>query len=143
MKATRRKAREDALKILYQLDLNHGLTPQLGLDHFGAFFARSEEPLDEFTRSLVQGVVEKLEDIDKLLAGVAENWRLDRMAVVDRNLLRLGVFELHYCDDIPTTVSINEMIELAKVFGSESSAAFINGILDRIGAAVQRPEKAP
>ena len=75
--------------------------------------------------------------------GYRNTRRPDRMAVVDRNILRLGVFELQFCDDIPATVSINEMIELAKQFGSENSPAFINGILDRVKAALNRPAKVP
>ena len=143
MKGNRRKAREDALQILYQLDLNHDLTPAAGLRHFQAFFAKDGVALDEFTQRLVTGVTENLKAIDTTIINVSEHWRPDRMAVVDRNILRLGVFELEHCDDIPATVSINEMIEVAKQFGSENSAAFINGILDRVKAGLQRPAKAP
>jgi transcription antitermination protein NusB len=141
MKGNRRKAREDALQILYQLDVNHGLTPSGALSHFENFFSR-DRALDEFTLRLVRGVKEHFTEIDGMVEKVSEHWRTGRMAVVDRNILRLGVFELFYCDDIPATVSINEMIEVAKEFGSENSASFINGILDKIKGSLQRPGKA-
>ena len=144
MKTSRRKAREDALQVLYQLDLNHDLTPEAGLYHYERNFKdpHGKEPIDEFTQRLVTGVMRNLKEIDAILQGISENWRPERMAAVDRNILRLGVFELNFCDDIPATVSINEMIEIAKGYGSENSAAFINGILDRVKAAVNRPQKA-
>lgn len=143
MKGNRRKAREDALQILYQLDLNENLSPQAALFHFQSHFNDDGKPIDDFTYRLVDGVTNNLREIDKVIEGVSENWRKERMAAVDRNLLRLGVFELHFCDDIPATVSINEMIELAKQYGSESSPGFINGVLDRVKGALQRPSKAP
>jgi len=142
MRGGRRKAREDALQILYQLDVNLGLTAPHALTHFKDHFAK-EKATDEFTQRLVMGVAENLSAIDSLVEKTSEHWRTERMAVVDRNILRLGAFELYYCDDIPSTVSINEMIEVAKHFGSESSAAFINGILDKLKAGLNRPAKAP
>ena len=144
MKPSRRQARADALQILYQLDFNHDLTPEAGLYHFERNFLQSQKTtLDEFTQRLVTGVTRHLKEIDGLVHGVSERWRLDRMPVVDRNILRLGAFELNFCDDIPATVSINEMVELAKQFGSESSPAFVNGLLDKIKAGLNRPGKAP
>ncbi len=142
MKGNRRKAREDALQILYQLDVNQGLTPSHALTHFTDHFAK-DNSTDEFTQRLVIGVAENLAALDQLVEKTSEHWRTERMAVVDRNILRLGAFELYYCDDIPSTVSINEMIEVAKHFGSENSASFINGILDRLKAGLDRPGKAP
>jgi len=143
MKGGRRKAREDALQILYQLDLNQDSTPEAGLFHFERSFSKDATPLDPFTQRLVTGVTTHLKEIDAKIVRVSEHWRPDRMAVVDRNILRLGVFELEYCDDIPATVSINEMIEIAKQFGSANSAAFINGVLDKVKAQLNRPSKAP
>ncbi len=143
MKGGRRKAREDALQVLYQLDLNQELTPEAGLFHFERHFTDKGETIDPFTQRLVSGVARNLKEIDGTIAGLAENWRPDRMAAVDRNILRLGSFELHFCDDIPATVTINEMVELAKAFGSEQTPAFVNGILDKMKAGLQRPEKAP
>jgi len=142
MKPGRRQAREDALQILYQLDLNHDLTASGGVEHFERFFSNKSHA-DEFTQRLVQGVRENLKEIDGIIETVSEHWRTERMATVDRNILRLGVYELFHCDDIPATVTINEMIEVAKQFGSENSTAFINGILDKVRESLNRPQKAP
>lgn len=142
-KPQRRVAREEALQILYQLDLNSDLSLQAALYRFELCFTRQGPTIDEFTHRLITGVSVNREDLDKLLEGASQNWRLDRMPTVDRSILRLGAFELAYCDDIPATVTINESIELAKSFGSENSAPFINGILDRVWRGLDRPAKAP
>lgn len=141
MKGNRRRTRERALQTLYQLDLNTRLTVQTALSYFQQHFSLEKE-MDPFLERLVLGVVENLKAIDETIRKASEHWRADRMAAVDRNLLRLGVFELDYCDDIPATVTINEMIEIAKSFGSESSPAFVNGILDKIRQSLDRPNKA-
>lgn len=142
MKATRRQARADALQILYQLDINTDIKAASALQHFESYYSQ-RGPTDPFTQRIVTGTMEKLTEIDAVVTKYAENWRLDRMAAVDRNILRLGAYELFYCDDIPATVTINEMVEVAKQFGSESSPGFINGILDKMKTEVNRPEKAP
>lgn len=142
IRGTRRKAREDALQVLYQLDMNNTLTPAAGLHHFEHHFNPEGGPIDEYTQRLVMGVAEQLGAIDTGIAKYSEHWRKDRMPAVDRNILRLGVYELEFCDDIPPEVSINEMVELAKQFGSENSPAFVNGILDRVKTALNRPNKA-
>ncbi|MBI4405289.1 MAG: transcription antitermination factor NusB [Deltaproteobacteria bacterium] len=142
MKVARRQSRADALQILYLMDMNHELATDRALNYFKQYFAnRTGE--DKFCERLVRGVAEKLRELDAVLAGISENWRTDRMAIVDRNLLRMGTYELGFCDDIPSTVSINEMVELAKQFGSETSAAFVNGILDQVKVKLYRPSKAP
>jgi transcription antitermination protein NusB len=141
-KSSRRKAREDALQILYQLDMNQGLTAHHGMIRFEANFSK-EGITDEFTQRLINGVALNIKEIDEKIKAVSEHWKTGRMAAVDRNILRLGVYELEFCDDIPATVSINEMIEVAKQFGSENSPAFINGILDKIKTSLNRPDKAP
>lgn len=142
MKTGRRKNRIEALQILFQLDLNQDLSTQKALNHFQELYSLEKNTLDEFTHRLVLGVTEKLSEIDTLLKKASENWRPDRMAAVDRNALRLGVYEILFCDDIPATVSINEMIEVSKQFGSESSPSFINGILDKIRQLHPNPTKA-
>jgi len=142
MKSARRKNRIEALQILFQLDLNQDLSTQKALNHFEEFYSLDKKQIDQFTHRLVMGVTENLSNIDGVLKKSSENWRPDRMAAVDRNALRLGVFEILFCDDIPATVSINEMIELAKQFGSESSPSFINGILDKIRQMNPNPNKA-
>ena len=141
---SRRQSREDALQILYQLELNQPLTPQGGMKHFDDHFnLAGRVGVDPFAQKLVLGVTEHLKSIDETIREAAENWRPERMASVDRNILRLGVYELLWCTEVPATVTINEMIELAKAFGSDTSAAFTNGILDKVRSSHPRPDKAP
>lgn len=149
----RRRARENALMILYQIDLS-GTPPERALERFWETYA-SGEPLDPvppfqvhteaddlgeldsetkaYAEVLVRGVSEQREKIDEIIQKVSHNWRLERMACVDRNLLRLGAFELTQKEDeVPRKVAINEAVDIAKKFGTAESSAFINGILDRI-----------
>jgi N utilization substance protein B len=133
----RRKAREVALQVLYQLDGNE-MTVEQALRLFWSNFAREEsEPHEtdhstrEFAAQLVRGMKEHHAEIDALIGKASRNWRLERMARVDRNLLRLAVYELKYCADVPAKVAINEAIEIAKRYGTAESPAFVNGILDR------------
>ncbi len=131
----RRQAREIALQILYQLDLNPA-DPEEALELYWRTF---DPPLElrDFASRIVKGVWENRSRIDQLIDQAAFHWRIDRMDRVDRNILRMGVFELLYCDDIPMKVAINEAVELGKKFGSaEDSKGFINGILDRIAKTV-------
>jgi len=125
----RRKSREYALQMLYQYDVSH---QSAGLAD--GFWADKEVPenIMEFADSIVDGVIENLDMIDDKIRLSASNWSIDRMAVVDRNILRMAVFELFYIKDIPVKVTINEAIEIAKRFGEEESGSFVNGILDRI-----------
>src|SRR5947199_2507991 len=113
----RRKAREVALQVLYQLDGNE-LSVEQGLKLFWSSFAREEGDIDDdtrdFTIQLVRGMKEHQVEIDALIGKASRNWRLERMARVDRNLLRLAVYELKYCSDVPAKVAINEAIEIAK-----------------------------
>lgn len=96
------------------------------------------EEIREFAATLVHGVGEHRERLDLEIRSSSKNWKLNRMATVDRNILRLAVFELLFLDDIPKRVSINEAIELGKKFGSEDSGAFINGVLDKISQGVSK-----
>ena len=127
----RRKAREVALQFLYQLDLQGEADPA---PHGAEFWAR--HPLDddvrEFADAIVQGTKTTQSEIDGIIARFTEHWDLDRMAVVDRNILRLAVYELGWRADTPPKVVINEAIEIAKKFGTRESSRFINGILDRV-----------
>jgi N utilization substance protein B len=93
---------------------------------------RGERKLIEFAESLIAGVRENQPMIDDLIARVAENWRIDRMAAIDRNILRLGAFEMLFCPDVPAKVAINESLELAKRYSTAQSSRFVNGILDRL-----------
>jgi N utilization substance protein B len=90
------------------------------------------DPLSDFCLRLLRGVVQHCSSIDKLIQEHADNWRLERMPLVDRNILRIAIYEMLYEDDIPCSVSINEAIELAKVYGSSDSSKFINGVLGNI-----------
>ncbi len=98
----------------------------------------SAEGEDEFARRIVQGVIEHRNEIDQMIEERSEHWRLDRMTIIDRNILRMAIFELLHCDDVPPKVTLNEAIDLGKRFGSEESGSFINGILDRIQNEVIR-----
>lgn len=132
MKGARRKAREDALQILYQLDLNNQLSVETALKHFEALYLQNQTALDPFTERLVTGVGEKANEIDQKIRDISSHWRPERMAAVDRNILRLGAYEILFCDDIPSTVTLNEMVEIAKEFGAENTPAFVNGLLDKL-----------
>lgn len=137
----RRKSREVALQVLYQLDITKKDVHKT-LAQFHDYFSGNEEK-DDFMERLVLGVLEHRQKIDQLIEKYSENWRLDRMNIIDRAILRLAIFELLYCGEIPPKVTLNEAIELGKRFGSEDSGSFINGILDRIqNEAVCKPIQA-
>lgn len=125
----RSRAREVALQVIYQDDLNPQQSPAL-LDRFLQGRLRAPELL-EFARMLVSGVRRNRAELDELLSQTAEHWSLGRMAATDRNVLRLGAFEILH-SDTPDRVAINEAVELAKRFGTKQSAQFVNGILDRL-----------
>lgn len=131
----RRKAREIALQVLYQMDVTGG-SPEEALDLFWRNFDAPEYARPFCTR-LIEGTYEHLADIDGRIRGVSSNWSMERMAIVDRNILRMAVFELLYCQDIPPKVAINEAIDLGKEFGTENSGSFINGILDALFGNLQ------
>ena len=127
--ARRSRAREVALQILYQDDLN----PQHAVPDDARFVeTRLQAPeLVEFARSLIDGVRRNRQQLDDVLSQTADHWSLGRMAATDRNVLRLGAYEILH-SDTPRNVAINEAVELAKRFGSRQSAQFVNGILDRL-----------
>ena len=130
VRGTRRKGRELALQALYQIemtgDISAGAVDSL-LNHFeGAATAK------ELARRLVAGVVSQRSEIDRRIEECTENWKLTRLAKIDFLILRLATYELIYCPDIPHNVSLNEAIEIGKRFGTDDSAAFINGVLDQI-----------
>ena len=105
-----------------------------------------DRKLCEFAEGLISGVKQHQVRIDALISEAAENWRLDRMAAIDRNILRLGAYEMMFCDEIPARVAINEALELAKRYSTAQSSRFVNGILDRVlqsHAAATRPEPEP
>ena len=134
----RRTAREMAVQMLYQSDLGGSPLPHI----FSSFDVseylsgehgrqkRRVEDAFEYAQTLVRGTVDHREEIDSMIRGQADNWRLERMPAVDRNILRLAVFELLAEDDVPPLVVLDEAVELAKRFGSEHSGRFVNGLLD-------------
>lgn len=143
----RRKAREATLQLLYEAEFSGHDFPRI----LGVFAqdparllgdaAESAQTLDEikhFTVQIVEGTWKNLHEIDRLIEGHSTHWKISRMALVDRNILRMAVFELIGCPDIPASVTLNEAIEIAKKFGTEESGAFINGVLDHIAKDLKK-----
>jgi len=127
-------SRELALQVLYQIDITSD-DYEISLNNFWVGYeekTKVEEEIKSFSNDLVKGIISNLETIDKKIMQYAVNWELHRMAVVDRNILRLGCYELMYREDVPSKVSINEAIELAKKYSGLEAGKFINGILDKI-----------
>jgi transcription antitermination protein NusB len=137
----RRRAREAAIQYHFWRDLQHGETPER-IDDFWEF-CPVKPNVREFAQPLIEGMVEHLNEIDDRIKKYCENYNLNRISAVDRNVLRLAIYEMLYRDDIPPVVSINEAIELAKTFGGAESGAFVNGILDRIRKDLDRPAREP
>lgn len=127
----RRQAREYALQILFRIDFTE---KKINKGDFEEFWSDKKESRDvkEFAEKLVRGTLDRLDEIDGMIERVAENWLLKRMAAVDRNILRFAVYEILYRDDIPSAVTINEAIEIAKKYSSTEAAAFLNGVLDKL-----------
>lgn len=158
----RHEAREWALQFLFQSEFNRAESLDEG---FRLFWQHQEEepataprPPDagaadvqgrqrakarQFAEELARGVIAHHSEIDPLISKHAENWEIDRMGTVDRNAMRIAVFEMLYRDDIPPVVSINEAVELAKAYSSIESGKFVNGILDRIRKELRRPARDP
>ena len=132
----RRKSREYALQVLFQLNITKQEAIK-ALSQFQEHFSPNGEA-DEFLKRLVLGVLEHRQELDRLIEQYSENWRLDRINIIERNILRMALFELLYCEEIPPKVTINEAIDLGKRYGSGDSGGFINGILDRIQNEVVR-----
>jgi N utilization substance protein B len=132
----RRRARELALQVLYELDLRGDEAVEATLAEFWQRQPAADGPVEaeirEFAERLVRGVKAHQAKIDELINRFAERWDLERMAVVDRNILRAGVFELLWAVDVPPVAAINEALEIARKFSTEESTRFINGILDRV-----------
>jgi len=128
--SSRHRGRERALQILYQVELTHK-APELTTSLFAK--NRRQTAVDNgFTDQLVKGVREHQGEIDQMIANHAHNWKLSRMAPIDVNVLRIGVFELLFSDEVPANVAIDEAVELGKRFGNERTSGFVNGILDAI-----------
>jgi len=127
--------------MLFQLEAS-GVTPSLAIE----LFWRTNEDADPegrpYADEIVRGVAENVETIDKRVTAASQNWRLERMSRVDRNLLRLGTWELLFRGDVPRAVILDEAVELAKSFGTDESSGFVNGVLDRIATDIGRKDQA-
>ena len=136
----RSRAREVALQALYQRDQNKSMSQEDAV----AFLARrlAEPELLELGKALYLGTMADLTAIDERLGQVADNWSVERMAIVDRNVLRLGIYELYHGPETPFKVVLDEAIELAKRYGSEESPGFVNGILDKIANDKNKTDEA-
>jgi N utilization substance protein B len=141
----RREGREAAVQFLYQLDLNNrelSATARQFWDLRSApGAALPPDKMQAFTAELVAGVMEHVSEIDERITRYSANFELHRIAAVDRNILRLAIYEMLFCPDVPPVVAINEAIEIAKRFGSEESGRFVNGILDRVRGDLGRPAR--
>jgi len=145
--ASRRRAREYAMQVLFQADMSsmeidealNALWAGLLEDEDGSLGGRQAEDEEiRFASMLAQGVEREQESLDKRIEACSTNWRMTRMPHVDRNILRMGAFEILFLDEVPAHVTINEAIELAKKFGTAESKGFINGILDRLAREAGR-----
>lgn len=133
----RRKAREYALQILFQLDIRKEKPSATIFRRFWEEHSPDDE-VKTFTEEIVKGAYRHLEKINRQIHACAKNWSLDRMATVDRNVLRMAVYEILYRMDIPASVTINEAIEIAKKYGTDESGAFVNGILDSVARIARK-----
>ncbi|AAP11096.1 MULTISPECIES: N utilization substance protein NusB [Bacillaceae] len=124
----RRTARERAMQALYQMDITGELEPKVAVENT----LDEGEETNEFLESLVVGFVENKEAIDEAIRQNLKKWKLERISIVDRSILRVAVYEMKYMEEIPHNVTINEAIEIAKTFGDEESRRFINGVLSNI-----------
>jgi transcription antitermination protein NusB len=127
----RRSGREAALQMLFQLEAS-GVSPDQAIELFWRTFEDADPEGKSYADTILRGVAEHLAAIDKRLTAASQNWRLERMSRVDRNLLRLGTWELMFRTDVPRAVILDEAVELAKSFGTDESSGFVNGVLDRI-----------
>jgi transcription antitermination protein NusB len=160
----RREARERAVQFLFQYDLNRAEDLELALGHFwetqrGAALAEEKgnarwgQPVElppptadeittrSFAEPLIRGTLEHLLELDAEIKRHAHNWDLHRIAAVDRNVLRLAIYEMRHREDIPPVVSINEAVDIAKKFSTEDSGRFVNGILDKVKGELMRPAR--
>ena len=132
---TRRQSRELAMQALFYMDMRKDASEKM-LEHFCGCFCTSKKSRP-FLIKLVNGVIDKKGQIDGLVERFSKNWKISRMSCVDRNVMRIAVYEMLYCDDIPPKVSINEAVDIGKKFGTQESGAFINGIMDSIREALE------
>jgi transcription antitermination protein NusB len=135
----RHSGREAALQMLFQLEAS-SVTPDQAVDLFWRTFEADPEGRP-YADTVLRGVAENVSVLDARIAAASKNWRLERMSRVDRNLLRLGVYELMFRADVPRAVILDEAVELAKSYGTEESSSFVNGVLDRIANDIGRTDE--
>jgi transcription antitermination protein NusB len=135
----RRRAREAAIQYHFWRDLQGGVAPERFEDFWE--FCPVKPSVREFAQPLIEGMVAHLPEIDERIRRYSENFDFHRISAVDRNIMRLAIYEMLFRDDIPPVVSINEAIELAKTFGGTESGRFVNGILDRVRKDLTRPAR--
>ncbi|MEI8234807.1 MAG: transcription antitermination factor NusB [Verrucomicrobiota bacterium] len=136
----RREGREAAVQFLYQRDLNAGENAETVAEFWE--IRPAAKRVREFGMAIAEGVLTHQAAIDERIRQAASNYDLHRIAAVDRNILRIAIFEMLFCPEVPPVVSINEAIEIAKRFGSDESGRFVNGVLDRIRGELTRPARA-
>jgi len=127
----RRKARESTLQILFQIEFDSSSLEKI-VNSYWENIAYSEEEIRSYSTWLVEGILSHKEEIDRIIQSVSEHWRVPRMAIIDRNILRIAVFELLYEEKVAPAIVINEAIEIAKKYSGEQAGTFVNGILDAI-----------
>lgn len=137
----RRRAREHSLQFLYQLDLLKSHSEQIDIaKQIELYWADKDKMPDkqvvDFSNKINLGTYENLQSLDKIISNNSKNWKFSRISMIDRNILRIAVYELLFSKDVPAKVVINEAIEIAKKFGTEDSSSFINGILDKINSTI-------
>ena len=130
----RRDGRETAVQFLYSKDINNGF----GSEDLETFFSLStaKKGAKIFAIELVNGIIEKIDGIDEIIQSNVDNFEINRLSTIDRNVLRLAIYEMYYRDDIPAAVCINEAIEISKRFGTEESGSFVNGVLDKVKESI-------
>ncbi|MCP4681412.1 MAG: transcription antitermination factor NusB [Desulfobacterales bacterium] len=135
----RRQSRELAMQALFDMDMSHDIS----VERFALFCQNFSPPkkAEPFFTLLVNGVLDNKANIDTLIDDHSSNWKIGRISCVDRNIMRVAIYEMIFCQDIPIKVSINEAIDIGKKFGTDESGAFINGILDSIQMALSKEEK--
>ena len=136
----RRSGREAALQMLFQLE-GSGVSADQAIDLFWRTYEDADPEGKAYADTVLRGVADNIDGIDKKIAAASQNWRLERMSRVDRNLLRLGTWELMFRSDVPRAVILDEAVELAKSFGTDDSSGFVNGVLDRIAENIGRKDE--
>ena len=130
----RRDGRETAVQFLFSKDIKNDSHSE-DLDNFFSI-STAKKGAKKFALELVNGITEKIEKIDEIIQSNVDNFEINRLSTIDRNVLRLAIYEMYYQDDIPAAVCINEAIEISKRFGTEESGSFVNGVLDKVKESI-------